>query len=384
VTFTPSTAPDGNKVAFLNIDLTVNGENVTKIVYFTGKLSTGLVTIPPSIDFGRVIIFTNKTINFVIENIGPWEITVSNFTLAALFPTIYTYTNPGVIKLYVGDKLTIPITFSPINIQRYDDSFRFSYQIGNCPIETKTVQLLGEGVPAVNFTLWMPEIFTDPDVDNLKIPIFAKVENPDDSLNGFNLDTLEISFNRTLFYPKSIEFNEGVILKNTINNDRRILTLNLRNISITSKDTVLGYLVGSTMLGNVDSTAIVIEKTSFTQKNLVSMITKIDGKLLINICKKGGDRLLDVVANPLGGIIKPNPTNGEFEINASLLEIGNYKVSLFDLSGNTLVLDEFIVEKDTSKEYNKNFDVTNFSSGLYRIVIFAPSEIYSIPLMIVK
>lgn len=383
VTFTPSNTTDGVKNSFIDIVLNVNGNEVSKRVYFAGTVTTGFLTSPPSLLFGRVIVNTNKTIDLVLENIGPWEVTVSNFTLANNYPLNYQYTNPGVIKLYVGNKLTIPITFSPNNIQSYNDSLQFSYQIGNCPVLTKTIYLIGEGVPAVNFTVYIPEIITEPTNDNLLIPVFGKVENPTDSLVGFNIDTIQIEFNRTLFFPKNIQANNGIILSNSINGNDRILDLNLRNIILNSKDTLLCYINGNAMLGDTDTTPLKITKIKYSQINMVSNINSIDGKLTIKICENGGKRLLKV-NSPLSGIIKPNPSNGDIELDLDLLESGFYKIVLTDLTGHSETLDNFEISRTSEKHYSKKLILKNYSSGLYRILIQSPSEIYSLPLMIVK
>lgn len=384
VTFTPGYSTDGNKSAFINLDLKVNGENVTKTIYFAGKLATGFAKIPDSLDFGRVIVFTTKKMDLVLENIGPWEIVVSNFTPAQNFPAIFTYTNPGVIKIYPTEKLIIPINFSPDQIMDYVDSLTFSFQIGNCPAINKKLILSAKGVPAVNFTISIPDLIVEPNIENLKIPIYGIVELPTDSISGFNLDTLEISFDRSLFFPLSIENSNGKILSNNISGNIRTLILSFNNIKLTDKDTLIGHIIGHTLLGNTDSTSIVIGKISHKQFNLVSLINQDDGSLSINICRNGGDRLIDVQALPLSGVINPNPSNGEVTLNLNLLEIGLYKLTLIDITGKEFSLDNFEHLQGSSGQISLKYNFSQYGTGLYRLVINSPTELYSLPILIIK
>jgi hypothetical protein len=383
-TFNPNNSSDGKKIARIDLNLIVNGIQETKTLYLTGRVSSGLVSIPNSISFGRVVVFTNKTMNFVLENIGPWEVTVSFFTPAAIYPANYTYTNPGTIKLYPGDKLDIPILFSPTIEQDYTDSFEFTYQIGNCPSIKQTVKLIAEGIPAININLKLPKIYTDPNNENLEIPIIATVINPNDTLVGFNIDTLQIKFNRSIFFPVSIKGSGNQIISNYLAGNDRILDIQMRNISLNQRDSVIGYLTGKTMLGDNDSTILDIQKTSFTQKNLVTNIFQQDGEIVLDICKNGGDRLLKPTASGFAGIINPNPTDGEFTLNLNLIESGTYQIVLNDLNGNSKILDEFTIEKNENKFYNKLLKAGDLSSGIYWIKVITPTELFNFPLIIVK
>ncbi|OGU57581.1 MAG: hypothetical protein A2X64_09015 [Ignavibacteria bacterium GWF2_33_9] len=384
VVFNPNQAPDGVKTAYIEVKIDINGEEETIPIFFKGEVKSGFINSTSNLAYGAIVINTTKSLDFTLTNNGIWDVQISNFTPAFTYPTIFTYTNPGSFILSPGGSRTISVDFKPSNVQLYIDKFTFDYKIGNCPLMTNTVDLSGEGLPAISIEIYLPDLVVEPNIDNYQIPIYAKVANPRDTLYGFNLDTMKLEFNRTLFYPKTVSGNNALILSNQLNGNNRELTLALRNITISAQDSVLCYLNGFTMLGNTESTPINITQINYSQFNLVSNITSKDGSLKINICKNGGDRLLDVTNNPLGMVIKPNPASDNFDIDIQVLEIGHYEVSICDITGNSSKIAKFDIDKNASKNYNTKIDATKFSSGVYRIVIKSPTENYSLPLIIVK
>jgi hypothetical protein len=384
VMFDPSNSQDGKKTASVTINLYVNGSDTQKVVYLTGERQSGVSISPLVLDFGDVIINTSSQLGLQVKANGIWNVEIYPISPIVNYPNNFSFINPGQVIVSAGGTIECQFTFTPTNIMDYQDSVVVTYQVDGCPSETVTIILRGRGIQPKNLLVWIPKIVTTPDQDNFEIPIYAKLDKQGDSISNFAIDTMSISFNRTLFFPKSLNNSDGVILKNEIQNNNRVLTLMFRNISINDQDSLLGKIVGATMLGDEDSTIISIDTIKYLDIARVNKISKQDGQLSILTCNKGSKRLLEVNPNALKGVIQPNPNAGNFDFKINLVESGTYKLFLCDMTGKDIKIDEFHFNVGDIKNYNKTFDLEGLSTGLYRIILITPSENYSFPMIIIK
>lgn len=381
----PSTAPDGTLEAYIDVILYINGKEETRRIQLIAERKSGMLVTPKSLSYGDVVVNTTKTLQLRLENNGIWDIHDIVISPPINYPLNYTGTPIPKFDLVIGSNRTIDITFQPTALQDYNDSILIEYQVLNCPTDSIWIYLEGKGIPAKNFTLWLPEITTDPTNENLQIPIYAKLEKAGENLTQFNLDTLEIEFDRSLFYlEKIINKNSNVDYRSTLNQDRRKITLNLRNITIIDKDTILAILQGKAMLGSQSTTALDIVKCIYSQKALVSRIDTIDGKLTINYCSEGGDRLLKYSNNPFLVNIVPNPSNGEITINLSIIENGLYEILIFDNLGRQIEVDKLVLNPKDKSHFEQIYNLHNLPNGTYNIVVKSPTQIYSTNLLIVR
>ncbi len=385
VTFNPQSSVDGSKSAYVEFTVYINGKFETKKIMLLGVRESGILFTPTSLNFDDVIVNTSKILNLKIENKGPWTINIISISLPFVFPLNYTFTDISPTILNSGEFRDLPITFLPTNLIDYNDSILIKFQIGTCPIDSIYIQLNGKGVPAKNIKIWLPNISTTPDQDNFEIPIYGKLEKAGDNLQGFILDTLIISFDRSIFYPTSVNGSNSIILKNVLEQNNRKLYISLRNINLNDNDSLIAKVIGYTMLGSTDTTTLFIDTIMYSQVNIVTKIEKQNGFLQIETCQKGAKRLLTFANNPLIGIINPNPNFGSFDIEFNLIESGKYILKISDLNGKEITLDEFYINKGNDKKYNKHFEVSNILSlGYYRVVLITPSEIFTYPLMLIK
>ena len=167
VTFNPQSSVDGSKSAYVEFTVYINGKFETKKIMLLGVRESGILFTPTSLNFDDVIVNTSKILNLKIENKGPWTINIISISLPFVFPLNYTFTDISPTILNSGEFRDLPITFLPTNLIDYNDSILIKFQIGTCPIDSIYIQLNGKGVPAKNIKIWLPNISTTPDQDNL-------------------------------------------------------------------------------------------------------------------------------------------------------------------------------------------------------------------------
>lgn len=382
VNFDPQSSSDGTKSAYFEITLYINGVESTKRIDLIGERRSGFVVSPPELYFGNVVINTQKTMSIVLENIGPWDVEF----IALDYPQLpnFIVMNWSAQTLTQGNQIVLDITFAPTAIIAYNDTITVHFSSANCPEETRKIALMGNGVPAKNIHIWMPNLFVSNNEDNLHIPIFAKLDKQGDTLLNFKLDTMSIAFNRTIFYPTGLSNPNARIINNEIQDNMRILTLEFNQVRLSDKDSVLTDIIGKTMLGDIDTTSLMITNIAYQQIDLVSNITYTDGSLQTPYCNRGGDRFL--LVNPGGKppIIQPNPTDGKMNVKFSAIESGNYSLSISNVQGITVELDKWELSFETDKNYEQTFDLSNYQSGVYYITLRTPTKIYAIPLIIIK
>lgn len=376
---------DGVLDAYIDVLIYINGKEETRRIQLIAERKSGMFVTPQLLDYNDVVINTSKTLQFKIENVGIWQINDIEIFASFNYPTIYTGTPIPNFDLPVGANRTISLTFLPTNIQDYPDSLLITYSVLNCPTDSIWIKLSGRGVPAKNFTIWLPELVSEPTNVDLQIPVYAKLEKTGDLLTNFTLDTLILEYDRTLFHlEKIININSDVIYTSKLNNDKRQIILTLRNITLNDKDTILAILQGIAMLGNKESTSLDITKVEYNQKALVSRIDFNDGKLSIKYCQDGGDRLLDFSINPFQARILPNPSNGEINLEINIIEKGNYLMYLYDELGNKMNIEEAMLDPKISSKLSRRYFLNNLPNGIYQLIIQSPTQIYSINLLIVR
>jgi hypothetical protein len=185
------------------------------------------------------------------------------------------------------------------------------------PLETTTYQVVVQNeegcrdtaqvivtVITADLTLSMPDTTGDPRTKDYRIPINYSlspetVQCVPDSLS------LTISFNSTLFFPKSVD--GGTITSNEITGGQRVITISLDGTALTNPNGVLATLVGDVLLGNALSTPLNIDSVDYG--NLLVNPTLVNGSLTLDsVCMQGGARLLSLANSAKIRWIVPNPS----------------------------------------------------------------------------
>ena len=374
IAFTPLLSTNGNKQAYVKFGAKCNGEDTTIIVNLIGEKRSTAIAVPDNLNFGNRVINTFTQQIFTLKNEGLFPIQILSINTPRNYPNIFEikpdYT--GYI-LQPGESITFTISFTPTELIKYIDTLIIQTKYKNCE-ENIYVSLEGTGIPPRIMTLRLPRIeLIDPRTENHSIPIFAKVEN--DTLLNYKIDTLEISFNRALFYPKTLQ--NGQILYKYIVNGKYLLGLQINNINLNelNKEVEIARLVGDVLLGNDTATTLEFSRIGQFDTERVQRIETTNGYLSIKVCREGGNRLLEVQNNPVGITISPIPITEDAEIKLKLLEIGYHKLELFNLNGNLIKeIASFIITHNEAKEKSLVLNIRDISNGVYLLKLTTPTS----------
>ncbi len=113
-------------------------------------------------------------------------------------------------------------------------------------------------------------------------------------------------------------------------------------------------------------------------------IDLINGRFnLLGVCYEGGARLISPSSKSGITSISPNPTDGEIEIGLNLIEKGYTTLTIYNTMGEKMssIMSENIA---ITGEQLINLDISEYSSGLYFIVLKTPSHHFTEEVMILK
>jgi hypothetical protein len=336
-------------------------------------------------DFGGVTVTQQSATTITITNNGKSPIIIRS--LAHSFPVfVVTPVAPFVnfpITLQPGETEIFDARFTPNGTPMvYNDTVRFVIENAYCNT-TAFIPLRGTGINPVRASLKLPIIQdADPSLKNYRIPVTLTVQNI--SSVATQTDTLlcRVSFDATQFYPKAI--SEGELQSIQLVGNKRIVEFIMPSIIIQNQqNVVLTEIIGDLLLGQNEIAPIEFETVSWTGVGLDSII---DGVLDLSICQAGGQRLL-LGTSLLSVIIHPNPTSSEVEIDIVPREVGLHTIAIFDVTGVAITPTypfESLLQLSGVSKHKSTFDVSKFSTGVYRIVIQTPTQLVSYPLHIIR
>lgn len=388
VRFDPRGAADGIYQCQIRTEFYINGQVRDTLITIRGEVQGLDFTITDNpLDFGEVVVNTGPVQeDIIISNNGPWIMTINSFSPIVNTGIFTMSPDPTGATLLPGDNFTVTVTFEPGQNINYSENITFEIKYSGFECLTADVLAInGNGGTTKKIQLRLPEVVVEPDIDDYKLPVYARLikEGNEEDLSGFKIDSLQISFNRTLFYP--VDVSNGKIIENfTLLNDR-FITLEIDDISLTENESVLTEITGYTMLGNVKSTPIDFSKApAHSSPDIVSEIYYLDGsgKMDIEICEEGGDRLLNVLPSDATIIANPNPASDVVNIEILPLEQGNHYLKLSDINGNIKELNNWNVTNNDKIEFMYNS--SDLSSGMYYLILQSPNRIYKLPVFIVK
>ena len=225
----------------------------------------------------------------------------------------------------------------------------------------------------------------DPRRRNYRIPIYIKA---DEDISDITIEKLVIEVDRNLFCPRRIENNNGTMTLNFIDT---MIEMTFENVLVpalkANEEKVLLVIRGDVLLGNKDSNDIFIRAVKFSEE-LNEELELLNGYITLEICRAGGDRLVEYVADYFPTVtVKNNPvTSSTLEVRCNTIERGNYSLEIIDLLGYTpTTLNEWTVTANTIERiFNFEFSIQNYPNGSYLLVMNAPTKRYSTRFIIQK
>ena len=369
----------GLYTSVLRLKIYANGIFYEYKINLKANIYNGKYTFIPNPVQIDAVVFTKNTTDITITNVGPGDLYFEPIEGPTLKPIFDITPNPTGMTIAKGKFVKFTISFSPTELKSYSDSIVF-HLINSLCVDTYTVYLNGIGKPSKELFVWIPDLITTPDKDNYQIPIYGKFSKKEDSLNDFGM-VFKLSFNRSIFYPLNI--SNGNIVENYLIGNDRVIKILLNKVSLSSADTLISILNGSTLLGDSVTTPIKFDSLYVSQPELISTLKSKDGSLTIQICVEGGNRLFKNLNSPASIVATPNPVNDVFSIKVKALEKGDHKITIFDLQGNRTLIHSWY-NNNPGDEITVSVDAQKFASGLYYLELSAPTQVKVINISIIK
>ncbi|TAL69430.1 MAG: choice-of-anchor D domain-containing protein [Bacteroidetes bacterium] len=176
---------------------------------------------------------------------------------------------------------------------------------------------------------------------------------------------------------------EGVGLPYKTEKGDRIVTLKGIPISTNSGNTMLKSFKFRPMLGNSDTTYIILQNSRST-KGKIKFDTVVSKLTLKGVCvdPNGTKRLFDATPPAVLQAINPNPTNGITEVKFFLSEPGLTKIWLSNVLGDKML--EIANDYMKSGNGTLSFDANNLPDGVYFVIMQTPTQLFKKRFNIIK
>ena len=341
-----------------------NGIDLTQQIILKASIENA-IDLPDTLDFGEVFIGNTANQTLQLNEKNNWEIVTLDIN------------DPVTIEFIINENLhdnvdvqgsyPIGVQFSPTAVGPFNDEVQISYIIDADCSENQIVYLTGNGTLGFDLTIKLPDLFLDPSADNVSIAVYGFIEDETDPIQ-FEIDSLELKFNRTVFHPENIQ--NGDFIRNEYDQDDLVLVVNTNQITVSPNDSLLFSLDGAALLGQIRRSDLVIDNVSLNDSRFVG-VNVTNGSIELDICEEGGERLIlnnDQIALDL--IISNDLTDLLLEMR--LLEAGQHVLSISSLNGKRKILHTFNRKIDDNNIMNFTIQKNELVPGVYFLELKGP------------
>ena len=378
--FEPKDAVEGIYYAEYLVTIYINGETVQRKIILKGEVVEGDFDYTPQLSQMSAVVGLTDSNELTIKNNGPYIIEIIGFTEPA-DPAFIVQGNIDGIVIPVDGEIKFIVEFSPSDVIAYNDSIIVKIKLGGCEKEF-VFYLEGQGMPSKKLNIFIPQMVVEPTLNNFKIPVYGKLEKPEDTLEDFVIESLKITMRRSMFYPQRII--GGTLINSSLAGDNRVIEFSINDINVSANDSILAEIEGATLLGDVDFTNIQISDITYSMRAIVGEITSNDGSMKTEICSEGGDRLLKISGTGSSVSINPNPATDLLSISTTTLEKGKHTIEITDLLGKTKKISEFVNPGIGDYEFSVSYPTSDLPSGNYILKLQTPTEVITLQIVILK
>lgn len=360
IIFTPNRT--GQRIASIEISLPTKTINKD----FSGySYEPNISVLNDVIDFENLETGESKELNSIdlIRNLNSSNLKIDSIKIVELDYENFTYLSDNLQNNFLGSGLDLRsnLQFQTDTIGKFESILKIYFQ--DEILATKHL-ILGAGVPPRIDTLKL-KIDNQDVVNNqiVKCPIYVEDISElgvVESINGFEIT---LSFNKTVLEPLfqyTSLYEEGDI--KTIK-----ISTNLVNREELTKNSILSELDFRVALGKSTYSDLKINSIVPIGEGKIN-ISWVSGRLnIIDICKEGGERLIDTE-----GVFEltqnyPNPVISNSIIEIEIIEKGNTK--LFVMDGNGNIVKNIIDGNIPVGRYEINVDFTELPNGSYFYIL---------------
>ena len=207
----------------------------------------------------------------------------------------------------------------------------------------------------------------NPKATNFGIPIYVSSTQ---DMASIEIEKLTLEISRNVFYPKSAN---NCQLTREAPSDIILEKLRIPALKA-NEEIVLTLMIGDVILGDRDSSAIILMKEVTFSEAFDGNIVFKDGHITLDICREGNDRLLTTFDFEPSIIVKNNPTKEKLEVECKVIENGDYILEIVDLNGSVMEMKRWTVDNRIQTTFNFDFSVINFGNGSYYVLLHTPSS----------
>jgi Mg-chelatase subunit ChlD len=326
------------------------------------------------IDFGIIDVATSKDSLEIptVTSQSPNPITIESITISGGDSANFEFIQPAPVGMLLSnfDPLTLDIRFNATEIRRFQSSLVIHHSGFFSPTY---LTLFGEGgdTASAEVRIVIPQLEARTN-STLTVPVF--VEYPPNTIFTANG---EVQFNLVV---------NGTVLSPTIANQNSRYIDGKFVIPITlplqpNAQGMIGTILLNVALGN--SATSVLEIDSIQTRNSRIRAYKRDGLVtIIDICEEGGERLLETSSKIALSLLSQQPATDVVEVEMNVIENGNTKLTLVDLSGNSV---RTIYKGSPDFTVSQiRFSTNNIANGTYFLVLKTPTEEIAIPIVVQK
>jgi hypothetical protein len=281
--------------------------------------------------------------------------------------------SPQNIKLGVGEKKEISISFIPNNYKEYLDSIILT--ITEPCLTELGYKIQGRGTGKLK--IWIPDTVSEIGIQNYHIPIYCKMETGKSEVELKISGEIENEY--SLYKPNEL-MSEGITDKGILDNKRKI-GIELPKQIISNNQKELGSIIGRILLANNNTTKIEIKKMEIDNPN-ISLETQDGSVTLVNSCVKDIQHIK--FFQPVE--LHVNNIYNADEVSIKILTgiKGNYKLTVYSLAGISIESIEFTNNSKEKIERNIVLSKEKYSTGNYIIVLTNPMNVLSQRISIIK
>lgn len=358
----------GQHTAELLIEYTANGESRQFTIPISAGKTRLLEANPIEIDLGQIPVLTNLTENLILEK---------------LIDEAYTYlpdqpVEDGDPANQIGQTLTeniypdpddIEIDFQANELGPFSTTLTYNYSFDNysdCE-ESVSVVIFGEVVSEMELDIFTIDQEIDPTLDKVNIPIYGKLKG--DNNYTFDIDTLKVAVDRSVFYPNSVE--TGNINNLEYAGDNLIISIERDDVVISPNDSLLALISGTPLLGDKKTSLASPIRLQINPQELLSSATYTPGNLTLIVCEEGGDRLLQALT-PIDLTI--STSNSEIQINTNVIEAGKHSIEVSNINGEVVFSENWFRGIGETTEYDFRVGKSSLSTGTYFVTLKTPNR----------
>lgn len=362
-------------------ELTVIDSNncIGKSSFTVDLKSSGLVG-HNDYNFGNVILKNSKTNIFDLFNSSSENIKIQKIELKNLSNNAFKILNNLNFPIILAskEKLPLEIEFFPIAEKIYYDSL-IIYITEPCS-EILSMELSGVGIDKIPVVFILPDTIANAGEENYEIPIYAYLEI-DTVINKNILLTYQVIFNSHYFQPEKVKF--GRISENILDNKLIKLTVESDINSLSNQKRQINSIIGSVLVGYPEKGTLEFGEITFSDSTFFPVI--INGKIKIEgVCQHS----LNDFELSVGTSINLNSTiiDSELELQISSNESGFFLIRLFDTKGQEIMKFHWLSNPLNLNIEEKilNFNMSNYPSGVYLLVLQTPQKNLTKSILLIK